>query len=246
MNILGLDSSAKAASAAVLDADNKTITAYGGVNVKITHSETLMPLTESVLAAAKLSLSDIDAFAVTAGPGSFTGVRIAVSAVKGMAYALNKPVYAVSTLHSLAYNLLGQDCIACCLMDARRGQFYNALFRVSNVGRDALSAPVQRLTPDRAISADELEAELHSYAGDGAPRIITVGDGAELFNNASIALNAPIAQLHQNAVSVCLAASEYTPVQAKELMPLYLRPPQAERERRDGRPCPPAAKGENL
>ncbi|MCL2693879.1 MAG: tRNA (adenosine(37)-N6)-threonylcarbamoyltransferase complex dimerization subunit type 1 TsaB [Oscillospiraceae bacterium] len=239
MNILGLDSSAKAASAAVLDADNKIITAYGGVNVKITHSETLMPLTESVLAAAKLSLSDIDAFAVTAGPGSFTGVRIAVSAVKGMAYALNKPVYAVSTLHSLAYNLLGQDCIACCLMDARRGQFYNALFRIAG-------GEIERLTPDRAIDADELEAELHGYAGDDAPKIITVGDGAELFNNASIVLSAPIAQLHQNAVSVCLAASEYTPVPAKELMPLYLRPPQAERERRDGRPCPPAAKGENL
>jgi tRNA threonylcarbamoyladenosine biosynthesis protein TsaB len=183
-----------------------------------------MPLAENILKAAKLTLNDIDVFAVTNGPGSFTGVRIAVSAVKGMAFALQKPVYAVSTLHSLAYNLVGHECIACCVMDARREQFYNALFRI-NVGCDALGAPVTRLTEDRAIGKDELEAELLNYEDD---IIITVGDGAELFNSE---LCAPSAQRQQNAVSVCLAALEYKPITAKELMPLYLRLPQAERER---------------
>ncbi|MDR2559581.1 MAG: tRNA (adenosine(37)-N6)-threonylcarbamoyltransferase complex dimerization subunit type 1 TsaB [Oscillospiraceae bacterium] len=220
MLILGLDSSAKAASAAIYDTDSQNIITYGGVNAKITHSETLMPLAETILKAAKLTLNDIDAFAVTGGPGSFTGVRIAVSAVKGMAFALDKPVYPVSALHGLAYNLLGRECIACCVMDARREQFYNALFRVE-------SEKITRLTKDRAIDKSELESELLNYEDE---IIVTIGDGAELFCKE---LCAPIMQREQNAVSVCLAALEYTPVTAKELMPLYLRLPQAERERKD-------------
>jgi tRNA threonylcarbamoyladenosine biosynthesis protein TsaB len=215
MLLLGLDSSAKAASCAVYDTDTQSVAAYGGVNNRITHSETLMPLAENILKAAKLTLSDIGAFAVTNGPGSFTGVRIAASAVKGMAFALNKPVYAVSTLHSLAYNLLDsalESCIACCVMDARREQFYNAMFRVSG-------GSVRRLTPDRAIGKDELETELQSYANE---KIITVCE--------------------VNAVSVCRAALEVKPITAKELMPFYLRAPQAERERRGDFQSP--AKGE--
>jgi len=225
MFILGLDSSAKAASVAIYDTGGSVV-AYGGVNAKITHSETLMPLVESILKAAKLTLSGIDGFAVTAGPGSFTGVRIAVSAVKGMAYSVEKPVYAISTLHSLAYNLIGQDCVVCAVMDARRGQFYNAMFRISG-------GNVTRLTPDRAIDGAELEAELRGYDGG---EVIIVGDGAELFCSDSDAQCTPPHQIHQNAVSVCLAALGGTPVTAKELMPLYLRLPQAERERKEKQP----------
>ncbi|MCL1823912.1 MAG: tRNA (adenosine(37)-N6)-threonylcarbamoyltransferase complex dimerization subunit type 1 TsaB [Oscillospiraceae bacterium] len=221
MLILGLDSSAKAASAAVYDTETKNIISYGGVNVKITHSETLLPLAESVLNAAKMTLQDINAFAVSAGPGSFTGVRIAVSAVKGMAFALNKPVYTVSTLHSLAVNLSGQNCIACCVMDARRGQFYNALFRINGDN-------IEHLTPDRAIGISELEEELQAYKNK---KIILVGDGAELLQNTEFTL-APEAQLYQNAVSVCICALNEKSISAKELMPLYLRLPQAERERK--------------
>lgn len=223
MLLLGLDSSAKAASCAVYDASEKNIVAYGGVNVKITHSETLLPLAENILKAAKLTLSDIDAFAVTNGPGSFTGVRISVSAVKGMAFALDKPVYAVSALQSLAYNLQGQSCsnkIICAVMDARRGQFYNALFEIKG-------GKITRLVSDRAIGIKELEAELAQYKKE---EIIIIGDGAELIKNYT---HAPIAALHQNAVSVCLAALEEIPVTAKEIMPLYLRLPQAERERKE-------------
>jgi tRNA threonylcarbamoyladenosine biosynthesis protein TsaB len=207
MLLLGLDSSAQAASCAVFCTETQSIITYGGVNAKITHSETLMPLAESILKAAKLTLGDIGAFAVTAGPGSFTGVRIATAAVKGMAFASfphSKPVYAVSTLHSLAYNLLGHECVACCVMDARREQYYNALFRVEG-------EKVTRLTPDRAIGSDELKAELQNYADE---KVITVSD--------------------VNAVSVCRAALKVKPITAKELMPFYLRAPQAERERRAG------------
>lgn len=219
MLILGLDSSAKAASCAVYDTETQNIIAYGGVNAKITHSETLMPLVENILKAAKLTINDIGAFAVTNGPGSFTGIRIAVSAVKGMAFALEKPVYAVSTLHSLSYNLIGRECIACAVMDARREQFYNALFRVNG-------DKIIRLTEDRAIGKAELETELLNYD----EKVITVGDGAELFNCGKFTI-APVAVRHQNAVSVCLAALNEKAITAKELMPLYLRMPQAERER---------------
>ncbi|MCL2108997.1 MAG: tRNA (adenosine(37)-N6)-threonylcarbamoyltransferase complex dimerization subunit type 1 TsaB [Oscillospiraceae bacterium] len=232
MLILGLDSTAKAASCAVFDTVEKTIIAYGGVNAKVTHSETLLPLVESVLKAAKLTLNDIDTFAVANGPGSFTGVRISVSAIKGMAFALDKRVCGVSTLLSLGYNLAGFECIACCVMDARRGQFYNALFRISD-------KKITRLTPDRAASTAELASELMQFESD---KILIVGDGAELFfDSLQVEKNvldlhlAPLPQIHQNAVSVCLAASSEiaeNAVTAKELMPLYLRLPQAERERK--------------
>lgn len=222
MIILGLDSSARSAGCAVTNG-GKTL-AYGFVNVAATHSETLMPLTESVLKAAKISLRDIDGFAVTNGPGSFTGIRIGVSAVKGMAFALNKPVCGVSTLLSLAYNLVGGDVIASAVMDARRGEFYNALF-------DICGDEITRLTPDRAVDADELGAQLAEF---GEKRVVFVGDGAEkayaYFDGAGI-LASEITR-YQNAVSVCLAADDFVP--AREITPFYIRKPQAERERLAG------------
>ena len=126
MITLGIDSSAVSVGAAVCDGEK--IIADGFINNKITHSQTLMPLVEAIITNAKMTLADIDIFAVSAGPGSFTGLRIGVSAVKGMAYALGKPCKAVSTLDAMAYNLLGTDGIVCAVMDARCDQVYNALF----------------------------------------------------------------------------------------------------------------------
>jgi len=221
MLILGLDSSAQSASCAVFESDKGKLFAYAFANVPATHSETLLPLTESVLKAAKLTFADIDAFAVTNGPGSFTGLRIGVSAVKGMAFALNKPVCGVSTLLALAHNLVGGDMIACAVMDARRGEFYNALFDISG-------EEINRLTPDRAIRADELGSELAEF---GEKRIVFVGDGAEkahdYFDGAGIL--APEIMRYQNAASACMAAKSF--VSASELAPIYIRKPQAERER---------------
>jgi len=190
------------------------ILASGFINMKITHSQTLMPLVESMLKSAGLTLNDIDCFAVSNGPGSFTGLRIAVSAVKAMAFATDKPVCGVSTLESLAYNLLGQDCTACPTMDARREEVYNAIF-------DIKGDKVTRLTPDRAISLEDLRAELSQYSN-----VIFVGDGAHLAGTPAAE------QLRwQSAVSVCMAAKEF--INAKELMPVYIRKPQAEREREE-------------
>jgi tRNA threonylcarbamoyladenosine biosynthesis protein TsaB len=216
MKVLGLDSSAVSASCAVVE-DGK-ILAVASVNTKITHSQTLMPLVEAVLQSAGLTLSDIDRFAVSHGPGSFTGLRISVSAVKGMAFALNRPVSGVSTLLSLAYNLIGRDCIACAVMDARRSEVYNALF-------DVAGGEVKRLTSDRAISIKSLVDELANYENR---EIVLVGDGAGLIPAGTIA---PEIVRWQNAVSVCFAAKEF--INAKELMPIYIRKPQAEREKEE-------------
>ncbi|MCL1902909.1 MAG: tRNA (adenosine(37)-N6)-threonylcarbamoyltransferase complex dimerization subunit type 1 TsaB [Oscillospiraceae bacterium] len=217
MLILGLESSAVAASCAITQ-DSK-ILGYACVNVRITHSQTLIPLVEGVLKAAGLSLDDIDALAVSNGPGSFTGLRISVSAVKGLALARGLPVCGVSTLLSLAHNLTGRDVIACAVMDARRNQIYNALFDIN--GED-----ITRLTPDRAISLDELSEELADIT---EKEIVLVGDGAELVESQ---LYLPVAAeiiRYQNAASVCLSAKDF--ITAKELMPVYIRKPQAERER---------------
>jgi tRNA threonylcarbamoyladenosine biosynthesis protein TsaB len=219
--LLGLDSSAVAASCAVVDFDaGGRILAYASVNCKITHSQTLMPLMTSVLRAANLDLADIDAFAVNSGPGSFTGLRISVSAVKGLAFAAGKPVCGVSTLESLATNLAGGDCVACAVMDARRGEVYNAMFAISGDS-------VKRLTPDRAISLADLARELQEYSG-----VVLIGDGAELAHEhfgGKVAI-APEIVRWQNAASVCFAAKSKEFISAKELMPTYLRKPQAERE----------------
>ncbi|MDR0196915.1 MAG: tRNA (adenosine(37)-N6)-threonylcarbamoyltransferase complex dimerization subunit type 1 TsaB [Oscillospiraceae bacterium] len=230
MTILGLDSSAVSASCAVCEVTKDApfipggkILAVASVNVPVTHSETLLPLTESVLRAARLSFDDIDAFAVSSGPGSFTGLRVSVSAVKGLAFSLNKPVCGVSTLLSLAYNLMGRDVIACPVMDARRNVVYNALFDVSG-------GSVERLTPDRAVSLDELGVQLSQFT---EKEIVFVGDGALLAHNAFDGACSVASEITrcQNAASVCFAAIEGEFVPAKNLMPVYIRKPQAERER---------------
>lgn len=226
MLILGLDSSAVAGSCALCDISegNKTVIASSFVNTKLTHSQTLLPMVEDMLKSSGVELKDIDLLAVNSGPGSFTGIRIGVAAVKGIAFALGKPCIGVSTLHSLAYNIVGFDCIACAVMDARCNQFYNSLFEV-------VGEKISRLTPDRAISAEDLAEELNHYSDR---KIILVGDGAELayksINSENITL-APLTLRLQSAENVCVAASEYESVSARELLPAYLRLPQAERER---------------
>lgn len=226
MMILGIDSSAVSVGAAICDiSENTRIIADGFINNKITHSQTLMPLVQSLLENANLTLSDIDVFAVSAGPGSFTGLRIGVAAVKGMAYALGKPCREVSTLHAMSCNFQLYDGIVCAVMDARCNQVYNALFESQN-------GHITRLCDDRALMIPELYAELSEKYND--KNIVLCGDGAELcygrFGGGNIVLSpAPIR--YQNGVGVCIAAAEYPDISAASLMPKYLRLPQAERER---------------
>ena len=124
--LLSLDSSAVTASVALTDGD--TVIKSEFVKSGLTHSETLMPMITRVMSGH--SYDELDAVAVTAGPGSFTGVRIGVSTVKGIAFNNNIPCFSISTLEAIAYNFAGTDTVVCAVMDARRMQFYNALFKV--------------------------------------------------------------------------------------------------------------------
>lgn len=226
MKILAVDTSATAASAAICD-ENHIIGEFF-INTKLTHSRTLMPMIDSLLKSTETSINELDAVAVNAGPGSFTGVRIGVAAVKGLAFADNIPCVSVSTLESMAYNLLSSDCIVCCVMDARCSQVYNAIFRIND-------GNVERLCDDRALSIAQLTEALKNYS----EQIVLVGDGAELCYNSmkelleNVSL-APLAQRIQRASSTAvIAARKYRNneiLTSDELMPVYLRLPQAQRE----------------
>lgn len=224
MLILSVDSSAAPASVCLYDG---SVIAEYYIHTRLTHSQTLTAMIESTLAVSGVDVSEIDCFAVNNGPGSFTGVRIGVSAVKGMAYAAEKPCVAVSTLESMAYNFLYADAVVCACMDARRQQVYNALFRVS-------AGAVERLCEDRAIGIPALHEALKAYE----QKIILVGDGAELVYDSVKELNnvilAPANLRFQRASSTAMVAERKAEagesVSAASLMPSYLRLSQAERE----------------
>jgi tRNA threonylcarbamoyladenosine biosynthesis protein TsaB len=226
MRILALDTTSTAASVAICE-DEKIIGSYRIATVK-KHSETLLPMIEHLCKVTATSLSQIDAFAVTVGPGSFTGVRIGVSTVKGLAFGSDRPCIAVSTLESLAWNLKGTAAIVVSVMDARRNQFYNAIFE--NDGQVC-----RRLTPDRLISAKELANELLQYQDKP---IYFVGDGYDLARKTvsdAVCVTPPILRM-QNAESIALLAKMQLTENRniftdRTLSPDYLRPSQAERER---------------
>ena len=228
MNILAVECSAGPVSAAVSVDDIIVSSAFSNINV--THSETLLPMVEKVLSSAKLTLNDIDAFAVSNGPGSFTGIRIGIAAIKGMAAADNSPCIPVSTLFAMAKRFVGTNATICPVMDARRNQVYNALFKAGNDG-------ILRLCEDRAISADFLAKELKEIKGD----IIICGDGANVIEpylkDIDNAHFAPKELLYQNATGVLLCAMDKVKlgetIKPEQLLPSYLRLPQAERELRE-------------
>lgn len=194
---------------------------------KMTHSQTILPMVEDMLKNAALTLKDVDTMAVNVGPGSFTGVRIGVAAVKGLCFAEDIPCVPVSTLESMAYNFkdMPAEYTVCAAMDARCGQVYTALFRVAG-------ETVARLSPDEAISIEELGNRLKNFE----KTVILVGDGAKLCYTT---LEGVVPDLHlapdhlryQNAVGVASAAFHSdTRCDAAALQPVYLRLPQAERE----------------
>lgn len=215
--LLSFDSSAVTASAALTDGERVIKSEF--VNAGLTHSETLLPMIKTVMQG--YSFSALDGIAVTAGPGSFTGVRIGIATAKGLAFKDNISCIGVSTLEAIAYNFTDENAVVCAVMDARRMQFYNALFYVEN-------KKVTRLCDDRAISIDDLKKELSCYE-----RVILAGDGAELCYNNIALKNVVLAdeeQRYQNGIGVSKAAENKEKISASQLMPVYLRPSQAERE----------------
>ncbi|MBQ7961282.1 MAG: tRNA (adenosine(37)-N6)-threonylcarbamoyltransferase complex dimerization subunit type 1 TsaB [Clostridia bacterium] len=227
MVILGIESSAVSASAAVVR-DGKLLS-EAFLNVGLTHSVTLLPLIKQASEGAGLTPEEIDAVAVSNGPGSFTGVRIGVATAKGIAQPTGKKCVPVSTLEAIAYPLSDSDCIAVSVMDARCNQVYCALFRCAD-GR------MNRLTEDDAITLDALCDILKGYN----EKLILIGDGADIaykYLHASLpdlTVASPLIK-YQRASSVAFLASERlenndnirTP---DELVPSYLRLSQAERE----------------
>ncbi len=235
MLTLAFESSAKAASAALLEDDRMLCQAYQCNG--LTHSRTLLPMAEGMLKTAGIPLEQVDRFAVAHGPGSFTGIRIGVSTVKGLAWGTEKPCVGVSTLAAMAWNGLAAGGIVCPVMDARRAEVYNALFHIVD-GR-----PI-RLCPDRAISLETLAAEINdmyresrgSYDALPLPPIFLTGDGAELtadfLRERGISFRlAPENLRWQNAWGVGMESKDLPDSSADLLLPVYLRLSQAERER---------------
>ena len=227
MNILGIDTSAVAASAAVLK-DGKIISECY-LNAGLTHSQTLLELIDAALSLAGITVSQIDAFAVAHGPGSFTGIRIGISAVKGLSFPDKKPCCGVSTLEALACCADEEDCLICPVMDARCRQVYTALFRKKD-------GELIRLSEDAPLQLEELEGRLSVLDG----RVTLIGDGAELAGRYltqkrnGIALFSEVFRF-QHASGVAIAAwKKYNRgepfIDGAQLQPVYLRPSQAERE----------------
>ena len=225
--ILAVDTTAKPVSCALVR-DGRILGSYYS-NSGLTHSQTLMPMIDSLLTVSNISISQLDAVAVNAGPGSFTGVRIGVSAVKGIAFTNNTPCVSVSTLESMAENVaVGEDVLICGVMDARCSQVYTALFEKKD-------GCVLRITDDSAMTIDELGEQLKQ----SGKLVVLVGDGSELcYSRLSVTVPdlclAPPSARFQTAASTAVVAErkfiagEY--IEAADLLPVYLRLPQAERE----------------
>ena len=227
MIILAFDSTAKIASAALSDGE-RLISLYN-IECGLTQSELLLPMIEDMLKRAKLSFSDVDLIATSVGPGSFTGVRIGAALLKGIAFGRDIPTVGVSTLEALAENARGLSGIIVAAMDARRGQFYNAIFRAD-------AGEISRLTEDRATSGEDILGELLQY---NEP-IYVIGDGYEPLSRILSGKGLRLALTPQllrgeSAYSVAaLAKREYESGRYTTdllLQPTYLRLPQAERER---------------
>lgn len=224
MLILAIDTSANTATCA-LSRDGRLLALYT-VNGLLTHSETMLPMIENMLSKAALTIDDVDAFAVSEGPGSFTGVRIGVSLIKGLAFDKNKPCIGVSTLDALAKNLDGIGGYAVPVMDARREQVYTAVF-----------CDGEHLTEDMLVPLSELRDKLCEL---GVTDIRLCGDGYDVakkyFATTTVnVIDTPALLIPQNAFSVALVAEEQLSgaKSDRELTARYLRASQAEREREE-------------
>ena len=228
MKILAVDTSANTATVCVVEDDK--LLAEEIVNHKKTHSQTLMPMIDNVLKNCGTDIPEIDIFAVANGPGSFTGLRIGVSAIKGMAHALDKPVIEISTLEGMAYNIYMSDLIICPIMDARRDQVYNGVYTWEN-------GEFTELTPPRALSIEECVEDVRKYN----KKVVFLGDGVPVHReyiekemNVQ-AIFAPASANAQRASSLAAIAINRQDCKKNcyEVSPVYLRKPQAEREREE-------------
>lgn len=230
MKILAIDSSGLVASVAVLEDDN--LLAEYTVNYKKTHSQTLLPMLDDVSRMIELDLNTVDAVAVAAGPGSFTGLRIGSATAKGLGLALGKPLIEVPTIDALAYNLWDTEKIVCPMMDARRSQVYTGIYCYEN-------HRLKILEPQMAVSVAELAEKLNHTGRE----VIFLGDGVTVYRSLleelmTVPFSFAPAHLNKQRASAVGALGELYYSQGKTVpagahRPEYLRKPQAEREREE-------------
>ena len=230
MKILAVDASTNVAGCAVLS--EQKLIAEDLVNYKLKHSEKLMPAISSVMDSSGLDYGDLDVLAVTAGPGSFTGLRIGIAAVKGICQASGKKVIPVSTLEALAYNLLYTTGLICPLLDARRSQVYTAVFRSDGSGK------LKRLSPDATMDPGDLDRLLDMLVQDGE-KVYLLGDGMPVYgqllteNKPDRNAVKPFQSLgHAASVAACAQDHPEQAVDFHVLEPVYLRPSYAEEKKK--------------
>lgn len=232
MKIIGIDSSGLVASVAI--AEDEILTAEYTMEHKKTHSATLMPMLSEIIKMSETDLKEIDAIAIAAGPGSFTGLRIGSATAKGLAYSLNIPIIPVPTLAALAYNIQFFDGIICPIMDARREQVYNGLYTFND-------GEFTELKGQRALAVEELLCEIDNEYSD--KNIVFLGDGVPVYRSIieerlkARHFYAPANISKQRAGSVAVLGKMYYNRGVKETAeshePVYLRLSQAERERNE-------------
>lgn len=231
MKILGLDSSGLVASVAIVE--NDVVLAEYTTDYKKTHSQTLLPMLEELRDMIELDMESLDAIAIAAGPGSFTGLRIGAATAKGLGLALGKPLVEVPTLEGLAYNLWGTTHLVCPLMDARRNQVYTGIYEFISEEHTLLLYAVQEQC---AVDIREIIAKLNELGRE----VIFLGDGVPVYRNVieeqmKVPFTfAPAGNNRQRAASVAALGAVYfaqgKTVTAAEHQPEYLRKSQAERE----------------
>jgi len=227
LKLLGIDTTSNVATVAIFE-DDKCIGEMM-LNHPKTHSQKMMPLIDALMNALELEIKDLDGIAISAGPGSFTGVRIGMATAKALAHASGLPLYSISALEAMAYNVPAYNGLVCPIMDARRDQVYTAVFELTG-------QKVERTLEDASLSISELITELKKSSHS----VLFLGDGIVRFKETIVnelgdrALFAPDHLRMQKASSVCYAISqkidETKQTGYSEVVPNYLRKSQAERE----------------
>ncbi len=237
MNIIAIDASGAAGSVAYIKS-GKLAGEYYFCD-KLTHSQTIMLMLESLKQMIGINLEKVDAVAVTAGPGSFTGLRIGVTAAKVLALSLNVPIIGIPTLDVIANGVTFTDNFICPIMDARRNQVYTALYKYSDDG----NGKVERITDYMAIDMNEYIEDIIARAQETNKKVIFLGDGVDVYKDkivealGSYALFMPkFINLQHASVLACMAVEEYEKGNTEDpdlFVPMYLRKSQAEREKEE-------------
>ncbi len=227
MKILAVETSTKAGSIALIE-DEELLREYL-LNMEATHSERLLPIIERLLAESKLSPKEVEGFAVSLGPGSFTGLRVGISTVKGLAFATQRPIVGIPTLDGLAYNLIFTSFLICPILDAKKKEVYAALYKGDQKGG------LKKLTSDLVLPPLELLKHIQK-------RVVFLGEGIKIYRQlfeeklGKLALFAP---LHLNVPRAASIAQLSLPkflkgdtLEPEDLCPLYVRPSEAEMKRR--------------